>query len=116
VKDGINEYIVSGRRNVVNPDGTGTKVAAHYRLTIPAGQSKSISLRLTPTEPDALEPTYGKRQGAFGKHFGDVFASPHPGSGRVLFERHSQVPRRGRHERDASSPGRDALVQAVLLL
>jgi hypothetical protein len=73
VKDGINEYVVSGRRNVVNPEGTGTKVSAHYRLTIPAGQSKSISLRLTPTGPDALDATYGKKQGAFGEHFGDVF-------------------------------------------
>src|SRR5687768_6882702 len=75
VKDGINEYIVSGRRNAVNPDGTGTKVAAHYRLSIPAGQSKSVSLRLSPTPPESLDATYGKKQGAFGKHFAEVFTS-----------------------------------------
>ena len=31
VKDGINDYVVHGRRDAVNPDGTGTKAAAHHR-------------------------------------------------------------------------------------
>src|SRR5262245_20252048 len=31
VKDGINDYIVAGRREAVNPDRRGTKAAAHYR-------------------------------------------------------------------------------------
>ncbi len=29
VKDGINNYVVHGQRDVVNPQQTGTKVAAH---------------------------------------------------------------------------------------
>src|SRR5207248_9900147 len=29
VKDGINDHVVHGREGVVNPDKTGTKVAAH---------------------------------------------------------------------------------------
>src|SRR5439155_18904184 len=36
VKDGINNYLVHGHSDVVNPQHTGTKVAAHYRLTVPA--------------------------------------------------------------------------------
>src|SRR3954452_10365635 len=40
VKDGINEYIVHDNVNAVNPHRTGTKVAADYRLTVPAGESK----------------------------------------------------------------------------
>ena len=47
VKDGINDYIVNGRQNAVNPDKTGTKVAAHYRLEVGPGQSAIVRLRLT---------------------------------------------------------------------
>jgi hypothetical protein len=31
VKDGINDYLVHGKREAVNPQGVGTKVAAHTR-------------------------------------------------------------------------------------
>ncbi len=36
VKDGINDYIVQGRQEAVNPAKQGTKAAAHYRLKIGA--------------------------------------------------------------------------------
>ena len=29
-KDGINDYVVHGDRDAVNPDQVGTKAAAHY--------------------------------------------------------------------------------------
>jgi hypothetical protein len=45
-KDGINEYVVSGKRAAVNPDGVGTKAAAYYKFTIPAGQSVTVRCRL----------------------------------------------------------------------
>ena len=38
----------------VNPARTGTKVAAHVRLEVPAGASASTWLRLTATPPDEL--------------------------------------------------------------
>src|SRR5690349_12558059 len=44
VKDGINDYIVTGREDAVNPKKTGTIVAAHYRLTIGAGESRVVRL------------------------------------------------------------------------
>ncbi|MFN8475744.1 MAG: glucosidase [Anaerolineae bacterium] len=47
VKDGINETVVHGRRDRVNPTGVGTKAAAHYNLTIPAGGTAVVRLRLT---------------------------------------------------------------------
>jgi hypothetical protein len=47
VKDGIHEYVVGGRTAAVNPDGTGTKCAARYRATIPAGGRAVFHLRLT---------------------------------------------------------------------
>jgi len=46
VKDGINEFVLSGRKSAVNPAQTGTKMSAHYILKIPAGDTKSIHLRL----------------------------------------------------------------------
>ncbi|HXR35996.1 MAG TPA: hypothetical protein VN754_08625, partial [Candidatus Binataceae bacterium] len=54
VKDAINEYVVHGNRDAVNPARTGTKVSPHYQLTIPAGQSQVIRLRLTRTAPADL--------------------------------------------------------------
>ena len=46
VKDGINNCVVLGQQGAVNPEKTGTKVAAHYRLTIGPGQSATVRLRL----------------------------------------------------------------------
>ena len=46
-KDGINDYIVNGIKNAVNPDKSGTKAGLRYRLNIPAGGSKEVGLRLT---------------------------------------------------------------------
>src|SRR5262249_25251613 len=37
VKDGINEAVVHGRSDAVNPARTGTKVAARYDLTVAGG-------------------------------------------------------------------------------
>jgi hypothetical protein len=51
VKDGINDHIVLGREGVINPEGTGTKAAAHHRVHVPAGKSKTLRLRLTPNSP-----------------------------------------------------------------
>jgi hypothetical protein len=50
VKDGINDYIVRGRKEAVNADGSGTKAAGHYRLKIGPGQSSVVKLRLTDKE------------------------------------------------------------------
>ena len=54
VKDGINNYIVHGQRGAVNPAETGTKAAAHYRITVAAGQSVEIKLRLAPVDAAAM--------------------------------------------------------------
>ena len=47
-KDGINDYVVNGDTAAVNPDPRGTKVAAHYRLSLPPGESSRLRARLTP--------------------------------------------------------------------
>lgn len=47
VKDGINDYLIHGRREAVNPAQTGTKAAAHYYSTLGAGECWVVRLRLS---------------------------------------------------------------------
>jgi mannosylglycerate hydrolase MGH1-like protein len=45
-KDGINDYIVGGDRNAVNPAQLGTKLAAHYSMSLAGNGSARLRLRL----------------------------------------------------------------------
>ena len=63
VKDGIHNYVVSGRREAVNPNQTGTKAAAHYQLNIGAGETTLLRLRLSNS---------GSRN-PFGRQFNQIF-------------------------------------------
>jgi hypothetical protein len=47
VKDAFHNYVISGKRETVNPSKVGTKAAAHYPLEVPAGGSKVVRLRLS---------------------------------------------------------------------
>ena len=49
-KDAIHDAVVQGRRDAVNPDRLGTKMAAHYRLELPPGGSATLRLRLAAVE------------------------------------------------------------------
>jgi len=51
VKDGINDCLVQGRLDAVNPAHEGTKAAAHYRLALRPGETVSVKLRLANTPP-----------------------------------------------------------------
>lgn len=48
VKDGINDYVVAGRADAVNPEQSGTKAAAHYVLTVAPGETATVRVRFTP--------------------------------------------------------------------
>jgi hypothetical protein len=48
-KDAFDEYVVHGNQSAVNPNRTGTKAGALYKLMIPAGGSTSVRLRLSKT-------------------------------------------------------------------
>jgi hypothetical protein len=61
VKDGINNFVVGGQTEAVNPQETGTKVSAHYPLTIGGGETTVIRLRLTDQYPDGLGDLFGRR-------------------------------------------------------
>jgi Glycosyl hydrolase family 63 C-terminal domain len=68
VKDGINDCIVHGCRDRVNREKWGTKASARYPLTIEAGQSATLRLRLCD-----LASTATHRHGPFGRAFDDTF-------------------------------------------
>ncbi|MEL6579291.1 MAG: glucosidase [Cyanobacteria bacterium J06621_12] len=65
-KDGINNYIVHGQQEAVNPSQVGTKFSPHYQLTIGAGETKVIKLRLS-NKANLAEP--------LGKEFDAIVAS-----------------------------------------
>ncbi len=51
VKDAIDNYVVHGKQDAVNPKHTGTKAAAHYQIAVGAGQTATIRLRLSDVAP-----------------------------------------------------------------
>jgi hypothetical protein len=50
VKDGINQYIVQGKEDAINPEQNGTKVSVHYQFSIPGQTTQTIQLRLSDRE------------------------------------------------------------------
>ena len=52
VKDGINDAVVNGAPGTVNPEGFGTKVAAHYTFVVAPGANETVILRLSATQHD----------------------------------------------------------------
>src|SRR5437667_7425012 len=67
VKDSIDQAIVHGNSDAVNPSHVGTKAAAHYPLTIRPGETVRLSLRLAPTDFGATETR------PFGQEFDKIF-------------------------------------------
>jgi hypothetical protein len=51
VKDGINDYVVHGNREAIDPGKTGTKASALYRLRVAPGATVTLRLRFTDQEP-----------------------------------------------------------------
>ena len=64
-KDGINEALVNGHTDRVNPAGTGTRAAAHYALTAPPGGSTAIVLRLSDKGPHASPSPFADADATF---------------------------------------------------
>src|SRR5262245_17334536 len=67
LKDGINNYVVHGQTDTVNPARQGTKVAAQCRLTLDPGQCQVIRVRLTNIAPGE----WPKADGTDGNPFED---------------------------------------------
>jgi hypothetical protein len=80
-KDGINDYVVNGRHDAVNPNQQGTKSAAHYLRTVGPRESWSIRLRMTPHPPTELsdpfagfDRTFAERIRETDEFYGEVIA------------------------------------------
>jgi hypothetical protein len=70
VKDGINNYLVNGDINAINPQDQGTKAAACYQLAIRSGEFATIRLRLCDVPPESVQEAYGGDEvDPFGNHF-----------------------------------------------
>jgi hypothetical protein len=55
VKDGIGRAVIDGARDSVNPEGRGTKAAAHYVFALEPGASTTVRLRLSDTPVFAVD-------------------------------------------------------------
>ncbi len=51
-KDGINDAVVHGRIDAINPAQRGTKASAHTRVVVSPGDHVRLRLRLTDLDPD----------------------------------------------------------------
>ena len=70
VKDSINDFLLHGKKDAVNPEKRGTKVAAHYPLTVEGGKSRIVRLRLCDRPPKGPRMALS---GQFGKAFESTF-------------------------------------------
>ena len=65
VKDAINDYLVHGRAEAVNPAQVGTKMASHHRWRIAPGDAMSLRLRLSSGDPRSLARPFHNFDGVF---------------------------------------------------
>ena len=82
-KDGINDYVVSGRTDKVNPAKHGTKACPHYVLDVPGGETRVVRLLLTTIGPRAwkdLDKTFEQVMAARRKDADEFYASITPPS------------------------------------
>src|SRR5262249_10722188 len=54
VKDGINDFVVQGRQDSINPAREGTKASAQFHLNLEPGESVTTTLRLSNLAPDQM--------------------------------------------------------------
>jgi hypothetical protein len=59
VKDGINNYLVRGQKDAINPLQQGTKAASHHQIAIGAGETQVIRLRLSRKTPEDMGDPFG---------------------------------------------------------
>ena len=110
VKDGINDYVVNGHKDAVNPAQTGTKASPHYRLTVGPGETSVVRMKLIARK---------ERPGAsvdFGRAFESIFKSRKGEADEFYQVDHPSVRGGGCGNGDEAGARGHALVQAVLQL
>jgi hypothetical protein len=80
VKDAFHRYLAGNEKTAVNPEKTGTKAAAVYRLPIEPGKTAVVQLRLTNKTSDSpfkeFDPLFAERE----KEADAFYATIHPES------------------------------------
>jgi hypothetical protein len=71
VKDAFHDYVVHQKHSATHPGQTGTKSAAHFHLTIPAGESVTLKMRIV-SDTD-FQQFDSDRQSICGDDFDDIF-------------------------------------------
>ncbi len=78
-KDGINDYILSGKVDAVHPERRGTKAAASYKSTIPPGRSVEVRVRISDKKLEkpfwGFEKTFAKRIEEANEFYEDIQSS-----------------------------------------
>ena len=109
VKDGINDHVVDGTLDAVNPAATEPRSPRTCASTCRPAPACRIASGSPPDRPPASTP-HARSPGSTTR--GD----PSRRGRRVLRRDHAAVRRRRERRRDAPSARRNALVEAVLLL
>ena len=80
VKDAFHEYMIHSRKEIVNPEGLGTKAAAMYHRLVSAGESVTVRLRLMKAERinksndpfTSFDEIFAKRQSEADEFYADL--------------------------------------------
>ena len=85
-KDAIHEYVVRADTSAVNPAHTGTKMAAHYQVDVPAGGERRLRFRLaagsaTPSFDD-FDKSFNARRGEADEFYGELQNDLHDADSR----------------------------------
>ena len=74
VKDAFHRHVIAGEAGAVNPKLVGTKAAPHYVVTLPAGRTQVLRLRLAAIGKEAA-PLEQPIDQPFGPGFDETFAA-----------------------------------------
>lgn len=73
MKDSFHSYLINGQSDAVNPQRMGTKLAAHYCVTVAPGACQKIQLRLSDQVPTSFAGAKAVGGSPFGVAFDTIF-------------------------------------------
>ncbi len=91
VKDGINDFLLQGNAEAINPANTGTKAAVYYLLDVPAAGSTTVRLRLRragvddPAFDDSFGETFDQRRAEADDYYAVITPLHLDQDGRSIF-------------------------------
>ncbi len=107
VKDAFHNYVIHGKQDAVNPERKGTKAAAHYQVTVPAGGSSDHS-------PAPQRCRAGQNRRSVQELSPRPWRRASSEADEFYRRHHARTADRRRGARHAAGAGRNAVDQAVL--